>query len=112
MKRKLWVMIIAGIFWMLFSSTIAYASDQGAVDLSINESQAVFTALSRFRAEGYKESGYRISIQTNAEGFEIVFVPPLKKSGNWIGVEPSGLPEVHYYMNSSGSVVLKKLLGQ
>lgn len=104
-------MIILASFIAL-SSALVYASDKITLALSVDESQAVFTALNTFRADGYKEKGYRISIEENTNGFEVAFVPPLKASNNWVGVEPSGLPEVHYYLNNDGTVVLRKLLGQ
>lgn len=111
MKIKSHVMVILGISWTLSCASVC-AADHGAISLSVDESQAVFTALGRFRADGYKEKGYRISIEGSAKGLDVIFTPPLKASGNWVGVEPSGLPEVHYYLSSDGTVVLKKLLGQ
>ena len=104
------VLALAGV-WILLPMSVQ-AADEGVHALGANESQAIFTAIDRFRADGYREAGYRISVTSESKGVEVTFVPPLKASSNWVGAEPSGLPEVHYYLNADGKVVLKKLLGQ
>ena len=58
-------------------------------------------------------SGYGAVIRKlQSKGIEVTFVPAMKASSNWVGEEPSGLPEVHYYLDADGRVILKKLLGQ
>ncbi|WP_154584899.1 hypothetical protein [Burkholderia pseudomallei] len=94
----------------LFGS--ASASEQKSLGLGVDSSRAVFSALDRFRGDGYRQDGYRITINERLDGIEVVFIPPLKKSNNLIGVEQSDLPEIHYYLDSSGKKILKKLLGQ
>lgn len=111
MKTNLRPAAILGFSWILSSMSVQ-AADEGVHALGANESQAIFTAIDRFRADGYKEAGYRTSVTSESKGIEVTFVPPLKASSNWVGAEPSGLPEVHYYLDAGGRVVLKKLLGQ
>ena len=111
MKIKLRPVATLGFSWILSSMSVQ-ATDEGIHALGADQSKAVFTAFDRFRADGFKETGYRISVSSKSSGIEVTFVPPLKASSNWVGAEPSGLPEVHYYLNADGSVVLKRLLGQ
>lgn len=95
----------------LLISTVSMAHD--AVKLTVGETQAVSSALSRFSSDGYKIDRYSISIRDNGAQIEVIFVPPLKGGKDPIqAAMPSGWPEVHYFFNGTGDAFIKRLDGQ
>lgn len=99
-------------FLLLGCSEVAMSDEPDKIDLGEYRSQAVFRATERFREDGYKWNGYRIIVSSDGKGIEVIFVPP-GASGNdpWVD-KPSSLPEVHYYLDVEGHVILRKLLGK
>lgn len=96
------------------TATPAISAARGAssLELSAPALSAVTTATDRFKADGNKMDGYRLMIFERRDGIEVVFVPELIKSSNMVGFEKSARPEVHYYLDASGSAIQKVLLGQ
>lgn len=88
------------------------ASDVKATELSTPKLTAVATATDRFRADGNKLEGYRLMIVERGDSIEVIFVPGLIKSTNMVGFEKSSRPEIHYYLDATGLVIKKVLLGQ
>ena len=82
------------------------------VELSKHQLAAVTVAVDRFRKDGHKLDGYRLMVAERGEVIEVTLVPELIKSTNMVGFEKSGLPEVHYYLDATGSAIQKVLLGQ
>ena len=103
------------IFFVAAINTPLYAlatSDVKATELSAPKLAAVAAATDRFRADGNKVEGYRLTVLERSDGIEVIFVPELIKSTNMVGFEKSSRPEVHYYLDVTGSEIRKMLLGQ
>lgn len=108
-KCTLWLLVS---LIMLCCSEEAMSNGSKEIDLGLSRSQAVFRAIERFREDGYQWQSYRIIVSDETQGIEVVFVPP-GATGNDPWVEkPSGLTEVHYYLDAKGRVILRKLLGK
>ncbi|WNL45782.1 hypothetical protein RKE25_20600 [Dyella sp. BiH032] len=82
------------------------------IKLSSYELAAVTVATDRFRADGHKLDGYRLIVVERDEGIEVTFVPELIRSTNMVGFEKSSAPEIHYYLDATGSAIQRILLGQ
>lgn len=82
------------------------------VDLGEAKSQAVFRATESFREEGYQWQSYRLIVFGNSSGIEVTFVPPAAHGNDPWTEKPLSLPEVHYYLDAEGRVILRKLLGK
>jgi hypothetical protein len=109
--RKQLITLMLLLVSALFGCEIAHA--QSSIDLDIPTTQAIANALGRFTSDGYTIKDYKIVVNANSKEIEVIFVPPFKKSSNPVqAAEPSGLPEVHYYLNSSGEKILRRLFGQ
>lgn len=108
-KFKYWFLVFPVVFCC---SEEAMSSGSKEIDLGLSRSQAVLHAVKRFQEDGYRWESYRMIISEGAQGIEVIFVPP-GAAGNDPWVEkPSILPEVHYYLDAEGHVILRKLLGK
>jgi hypothetical protein len=88
------------------------SNEPKAIDLGLSRSQAVLRAAERFREDGYQWKSYRMIVSDGTQGIEVIFVPP-GATGNDPWVEkPSALPEVHYYLDAEGHVILRTSLGK
>jgi hypothetical protein len=103
-------LITTFIFFPLFCTPVISRANQ--LVLGEEKSQAVIHAIERFRLDGYVSDGYQIIVRDGSEAIEIVFVPPLLSGKELFTKDAPNLPEVHYYMDLHGSVVLRKLLGK
>ena len=103
--------VLSFIASFALSFQMAHAADVQSIDLGMERSQAIVSALDRFRTDGYKTDGYRMVITQQEDSIEVIFVPRLT-SDDPLSAKPSGLPEVHYYLDSSGKKVLRRLFGK
>lgn len=101
---------VVAINYPLCASESAGATKR--VELSAPSLAAMATATDRFRADGNKINGYRSMIFEHGDGIEVIFVPELVGSSNMVGFEKSNRQEIHYYLDLSGVVIQKVLLGQ
>ncbi|MEY2114445.1 MULTISPECIES: hypothetical protein [Rhodanobacter] len=88
------------------------SNESEGIDLGESRSQAVFRATERFREDGYKWQSYRMIVSSSSQGIEVVFVPPAASGNDPWAEKPSSIPEVHYYLDVDGRVILRKLLGK